>query len=644
MEFILIGQPNCGKSTIFNEAAGYQTIASNFPGASMQYTRSEIELHGERITLVDLPGVYSSQTTDDAELESVKYVRNLSDDAVLINVIDASVLSRSLELTIQLTSINIPMVIMLNMMDEAEYKGLQIDADKLGDIFGVPVIPAVGKKGKGVFETFNKAYEVLEKHSLPKKLTFSSDVEQILAKVENVLDNTGRQMKWSNRFIALKLLENDELLIPEINDFFGNDVFEECFNIINGFNKESEKSTEFLIHSARHDLAFRIFENVVDFAGDSVRDIRGKLDDLLMHPVYGYIFLAGILYLIFSLIFTIGNLLEPIFLENFDAISAYLVNRFGENTLTYSILNGFVDGFGGGIGIVIPYLLPFFICLAFLEDTGYLARIAYLIDNLMHQIGLHGLSVIPMILGYGCTVPGILATRILRSPTDKFITATLTTLVPCSARMTVIFGLVGFFISIKAAILIYVLNIIVLGITGKIMSKVIGDVSPGMILEIPRYTVPSLRVLLSKTWFRMREFVVVAWPLLIVGSIVLEVINYYDLSFYINDFMSPFTAGILGLPSAIGITLLFGIMRKELALVLLFSAIGTNNVLEVLTIAQVFSFTIFITFYVPCLATIAALAKELSMKKALSISMFSTAIAVVLAVLFRFVTPVFTSL
>lgn len=644
MEFILIGQPNSGKSTIFNEAAGYQTIASNFPGASMQYTRSEIELHGERITLVDLPGVYSSQTTDDAELLSVKYVRNLPEESVLINVIDASVLSRSLELTIQLASLDIPMVIMLNMMDEAEHKGLKIDIAKLSDKIGAPVIPAVGKKGKGVFETFNKAYEVLVNHSSPKNLSFSKEVEKTLSSVEEILNKTGKKMKWSNRFIALKILENDELLLPEINEHFGNEVFEECFTIINEYYKENEKSTEFMIHSARHDLAFRVFEEVVEFSGDSVRDIRGKLDDMLMHPVYGYIFLVAILYMIFTIIFSIGNLLEPVFLENFEAISTYLAQQFGESTLIYSILNGFLDGFGGGIGIVIPYLLPFFICLAFLEDTGYLARIAYLIDNLMHQIGLHGLSVIPMILGYGCTVPGILATRILRSPTDKFITATLTTLVPCSARMTVIFGLVGFFISIEAAILIYVLNIIVLGITGKIMSKVMGDVSPGMILEIPRYSIPSPRVLLSKTWFRMREFVIVAWPLLIVGSIVLEVINYYELSGYINNFMSPFTTGILGLPAAVGITLLFGIMRKELALVLLFSALGTNNVVEVLSMAQILSFTIFITFYIPCLATIAALAKELSMKRALAITTFSTVIAVVLAVMFRFITPVFTSI
>lgn len=644
MEFILIGQPNCGKSTIFNEAAGYKTIASNFPGASIQYTKSEIDLHGKRIGLVDLPGVYSSQTTDDAELLSVKYVREIIDEAVLINVIDASVLARSLELTIQLTTLKIPMVVSLNMMDEAETKGMTIDVDKLSKTLGVPVIPTIGRKGKGVLETFEKALEVFEKNITPKSLPFNKETETILDEVEALLAGSGKAMKWNNRFLALKLLERDQLLEPLINDVFGNDLFEQCYQVIREYGKKIDKDPEFLVHSSRHDLAFRIFEDVVSFNKESVRDIRSRIDDFLMHPVYGYLFLGIILYLVFYIIFSVGNFLEPIFLENFEILSAYLAGRFGENTLTFAILNGFVDGFGGGIGIVIPYLAPFFICLAFLEDTGYLARIAYLIDNLMHQIGLHGLSVIPMILGYGCTVPGILATRILRSPTDKFITATLTTLVPCSARMTLIFGLVGFFISIKAAIFIYVLNIIVLGITGKVMSKVMGDISPGMILEIPRYHLPGIKVLWAKTWFRLKEFVIVAWPLLIVGSIILEIINYYEWAGIINDIMAPFTTGILGLPAVVGITLLFGIMRKELALILLFSALGTNNVLEVLSLTQILSFTIFVTFYIPCLATIAALAKELSWSKALSISMLTAGIAVFLAVVIRFTAPIFLSI
>lgn len=644
MEFILTGQPNCGKSTIFNEIAGYKTIASNFPGATVQYTKSEIDFKGRRIGITDLPGLYSSQTMDEAELQSIAYIRNAGDDVVIINVIDASVLARSLELTIQLATMNLPMVVCLNMMDEAKAKGITIDVEKLSEKLGVPVIPTVGKKGKGIYETFDAACEVFVSGTRPNKPEFNKDTENLLTTIANLLAEAGLKTKWDYRFLALKMLEKDEMLYPVINDLTGNELFEKIYNEIRKFERKQEKESEFMVSAARHDLAFRIFKETTKLAEEPVTDFRTRLDNILMHPFYGYISLAVILVLIFQIIFTVGNLLEPLFLDYMAMINNYIAGQYGADSLTYAILSGFVEGFGGGIGIVIPYLLPFFICLAFLEDSGYLARVAYLIDNLMHQIGLHGLSVIPMILGYGCTVPGILATRILRSPRDKFITATLTTLVPCSARMTLIFGLVGFFISIKAAILIYVLNIIVLGITGKFLSKVLGDSSPGMILEIPKYHLPDIKVVFTKTWFRLKEFLVVAWPLLVLGSIVLEVINYYDLTGVVNQYMEPFTSGVLGLPAVLGITLIFGIMRKELALILLFSALGTHEVLQVMSFTQILSFTIFVTFYVPCLATIAALARELSWGKALGISGITAGIALVLAVMVRLVVPIIPGL
>lgn len=246
-----------------------------------------------------------------------------------------------------------------------------------------------------------------------------------------------------------------------------------------------------------------------------------------------------------------------------------------------------------------------------------------------------------MILGYGCTVPGILATRILKSPRDRFITSTLTTLIPCSARMTIIFGIVGFFISMKAAVAIYVINLIIIGITGKIMSKAMPEVSPGMILEIPKYHLPGFKVILKKSWFRLKEFVVIAWPLLIAGSIVLEVIHFYHLSDIVNNLLAPFTQGVLGLPVAVGVTLLFGIMRKELALILLFTAMGTNNLISVMTETQLFNFTIFVTFYIPCLATFAALSKELSWGKAFFITGITTSVAVILVLMVRFVSFIF---
>ena len=635
MQIILVGQPNCGKSTIFNHVVGYKAVVANFPGATVKYTKGNIELGNQKIEVVDLPGTYSSQTTDEAELVAIDYLRNHSNDSILINVIDASVLSRSLQLTIQLASLQMPMIIALNMIDEAENKGISINKKGLEEIFNVPVIETIGRKGVGVYELFSKAKEVYELKIIPTNTLFDDKTESLISSIENILLESNADLRWYPRFNALKLIEKDPLLADEYKIKIIEEKYAKINELISTAEKELKKPSELISSSARIESAYRIFEKVAKVKSLEKIDIRKRIDDLLMHPIFGYIFMIGILALMFVSIFKFGNAVEPLFLDSFDLVNNYILETFSDNQLLASILIGIVSGVGGGIGIVIPFLLPFFIFLSFLEDTGYLARIAFLVDNLMHKIGLHGLSIVPIILGYGCTVPGILATRILKSKRDKFITATLTTLIPCSAKMTVIFGLVGFFISMKAAVIIYLLNILIVGITGKFLSKVLPEVSPGLILEIPKYHMPSYSTVSNKTWFRLKEFVVIAWPLLVAGSVILELITHFDWAGNINHFLEPFTSGLLGLPTVVGITLLFGIMRKELALILLFAALGTRDVLSVMTLTQVFSFTIFVTFYVPCIATIAALARELNWKNAVLISGITAVIAILLSVSLR---------
>ncbi len=641
MEFILVGQPNCGKSTIFNEVVGYKSVASNFPGITVKYTKSHIELENQKISVIDIPGTYSLQTSDEAELAATKYILNVPEDAVIINILDASVLSRSLELTLQLMELQKPMVVALNMIDEADRKGIKIDSEKLSKIIGVPVIKTNGRKGKGIFQLFKQALLAGKEKTKPSIIKGPANIENFSESMLKIMKEKRVPERWNYRFMTLKLLEKDESIIIFLDDYFKKRDWEFINEKVKKIENIPQRNSEFIVSSIRHNMAFQIFENVAKVERSIKKDIRDKLDNLFMHPFLGYVFLISILYMTFWLIFTIGGICEPLFLDNFEKLSNLLSTKFADIPFLLSFLRGFVQGIGGGIGIVIPFLLPFFIMLSLLEDTGYLARVAYLIDNLMHKIGLHGMSVVPMILGYGCTVPGILATRILKSPRDKFITATLTTMIPCSARMTIIFGLVGFFISIKAAILIYIINIIILGFTGKLMSKAMPEVSPGLILEIPKYHLPGVKALFNKTWFRLKEFIYIAWPLLIIGSIILELIEHFNLTNSINSFLSPFTSGILGLPAVVGVTLIFGIMRKELALILLFSALKTKDVLTVMTPAQIYSFTIFATFYIPCIATIAALARELNWKKAGLITGLTFLIAIILAVLVRFIFPIF---
>lgn len=640
MEFILVGQPNSGKSTIFNRVIGYKSEVANFPGVTVSYTRGDIYVNSEKVEVVDIPGTYSLQTSDKSELVAVNYILNAPRDSVIINILDASVLSRSLELTLQLMELRRPMVIVLNMSDEAERKGIKIDAENLSRQTGLPVIKTIATKGEGISDLFKLALNCARENIQPRIIEAPHDVERVVQRLMDLLKKRDLPPKWNHRLLVLKLIEKDPIIKGFLRPHLNKKDWQLIRNQLDSLERLHKRASELVVSSVRHNLAFKIFEEVARVGLPPKKDLREKIDSLLMHPFFGYLFMAAILYVTFTFVFSIGDLVEPFFSAQVENVLQMVKKWVGGESILFYLASGVVQGFGGGIGIVIPYLLPFFIVFSILEDTGYLARIAYLIDNLMHRIGLHGMSVVPMVLGYGCTVPGIMATRVLKSRRDKLITATLTTMVPCSARMIIIFGVAGA-ISLNAAFLVYVINLVVLGLVGKLMSTAMPEVSPGLLLEIPRYHLPGVRVVMQKTWFRMKEFVMIAWPILIVGSTVLEIIHFFQWFEAINAFLSPFTSGVLGLPAFVGIVFLFGILRKELVLVMLITILGTDDILRVMTATQLYTFTIFSTFYIPCLATFAVLIKELKLKNALLITGMTMLVAVVLSVVIRFIFPLF---
>ena len=635
MKIALMGQPNSGKSTIFNHVAGYKAVTSNFPGKTVEYTLTKFNLFGQVTELVDLPGTYSLTSFDLAELEARKYLLKGNVD-VVINVIDASLLSRSLELTLQLLELKLPMVICLNMIDEAERKGIKIDAEKLSEILGVPVMPTIALKGRGVKELFSIAYKIGEEKRIGKTLNFSKDVEDVVTQLSIQIKKKQIDQEFNvpERFLALKYLENDSYFMENYEEK-NNSLFKKIVHFQNILEETHGRQSDVVISSERHHLSMNIYESVVSLTRPHASAID-YMDNVLMHPFFGYISLGLIFYLFFNLIFSVGKMVEEPLLDYFYRLIPLIEKSINPNTLSFSIISGIIQGLAGGIAIVLPYLFPFLFGLAILEDLGYLPRIAFLLDAFLHKIGLHGKAVIPFILGYGCTVPAIMATRILESSRDRFIASVLATMIPCAARMTIIFALVAFYISPQAALAVYILNIIVIIVSGKILSRLLPEVTPGMILEIPAYHVPSIKVALAKTWLRMKEFIFIAWPLLIVGSTILSLLQYYKADMLINNFFSPLTS-LLGLPLVVGTTLIFGILRKELSMLMLIQAIGTTNVIAVMSTTQIMTFTIFIIFYVPCVATIAVLWKEIGIKRTLFTVAFTFVLAVILATITRFV-------
>ena len=633
MRVVLVGQPNCGKSTIFNYLSGYKTVVSNFPGTTVKYTMSTLYINGYMCECIDLPGTYSLISMDAAEREARKYLLTQPVD-VIVNVIDASLLGRSLELTLELLELNKPIVIALNMVDEAERKGIQIDIEKLSQIFGVPVVRTIAYTGKGLTELVRTALEVYKKKIMGQPIYLSKDVEEIVVKLTSKVDKIARTLNLSPRFLALKLLEKD----PEFEKTLKNSA-PFLLSFVNKMQKYLEQThgrpSDVVISSEKHALAMNIYEAVVEVLRSPKHDIRDKIDDVLMHKIWGYIFLALIFYLFFTLVFKIGSYIETPLTNILDQ-SLIKIQRFiSPSSFLYVIIEGGIQGIAGGIAIVLPYLTPFLIGLAILEDSGYLPRVAFLLDTFMHRLGLHGKSVIPFLLGYGCSVPAVMATRILESERDRVITAILATLIPCSARTVIIMGLVFYYLGPNYAFGIYILNLLVVGLAGKVLTKMYPEVTPGLLLEVPNYHIPSYKTVWIKSWYRLKEFIVIAWPILIVGSIVLGILQFFQLDKIINTLCLPITIP-LALPPEVGTTLIFGILRKELSLIMLLQALGTKDILTVMNKGQILTFTIFVVFYIPCAATIAALWREIGGKKTGLAIIFSVMIAFTVAILFRF--------
>ncbi len=626
-EIVLIGQPNCGKSTIFNSVAGYRSISTNFPGATVEYTRSHVAVHGRKCNLVDLPGIYSLIAMDRAAEESKKYVLNENID-VIINVVDASILSRSLELTLQLLELNIPMVLCLNMMDEAQRKGVEIDVEKLSETLNIPIIPTVGSKGQGLDGLFNAAFNVIKKGETVSPPRMSRHVEEKIAELSKLIRPTDLiDGKYNQRLLAIKLLEDD----PYFQNLYApnSEVKDRIESIQHELFHEHGTSADSVISAERHNLAMRLFESVATLKHPR-RKWTDYLDNILMHPVWGYAFMLAILLLYFNAIFKFGAWVETPLMQVLDSSIRVITAGMEQNSFLYQMAFAGLQGIAGGIAIVLPYLIPFLIGMAFIEDIGYLPRIAFLMDSFMHKIGLHGTAVIPGMLGYGCSVPAIMATRILSSPRDRFIASVVAVLIPCSARMVVIMGLVGYYLGGTAAFGIYLLNAVVVSILGAILSKLTPEDIPGMILEIPAYHRPKLNIILAKTWLRLKDFIIIAWPLLVLGSMILGVLEWYNLDYLINQITRPITH-ILDLPREVGSTLIFGILRKELSLLMLFQALGTQDIITVMSHTQILTFTLFVVFYIPCLATLGIMGKEIGWKNTLIATLVTFVLALVIA-------------
>jgi ferrous iron transport protein B len=628
MKFILAGQPNSGKSTIFNAVAGYRSATANFPGSSVSYTTSRALILGREVEIVDLPGVYSLTSTVADAGQAESYLLDQDYD-LIIDVVDASRLGRSLELTLQLLELRRPMIVALNMMDEAERRGVTIDVEELSRQLGAPVVPTIARRGQGLRPLFRTALQKAHLGELAMPLCLDREVERAIGSVEQMLESEGVDPGVPLRFASGKLLEGDAHFVDVIYGWYPQ-LEDQVAPVVAELEDAHGWTADQVVSGGRHAVAHDIEESVATISRPEL-GLRERLDRLLLGPWTGGPLLLVILAGLFWMVFGVGQRIEAPLLVLFDQLNAVVAARFEPGSLASTVVHGVVMGLAGGVAIVLPYLVPFLIGLATLEDTGYLPRLAYILDNFMHRIGLHGKSVLPLILGYGCSVPAIMSTRILESTRDRRITAALASFIPCSARTVVIFGLVAAFMGPLWALLIYLLNIFVVVVLGTVLGRKLRGNSPGLILEIPELSLPDAKTLAAKTWLTLREFITIAWPLLVVSSVVLGLLEWIEAHDAINNMLAPLTVTVLGLPAAVGMTLVFGVLRKELTMVMLVQALGTTHLDTVMSVGQMMTFTLFVVFYVPCVATVAVMAKEMGWRDTAWISGLTIVVATAIA-------------
>ena len=623
----LAGNANVGKSVIFNHLTGLHQHIGNWPGKTVEKAEGTLHFKGHTIDVVDLPGIYSLSTFSIEELISREYIAVENPDLV-INVVDASVLERNLFFTLQLVELETPIVIALNQMDMAKKKGIKIDQEKMEKILGVPVVPTVATSRAGIYELMQTSVDVVEKSvGKPTKIRYGEELETRIQKLSEIVSKL--QLPYPARWAAIKLLEEDEQIEGRIRQLDPKIV-----SAARKLAKEIERihghSCSTVITSERYEIAGRIAREVQEIVPPTKLPMRERLHALTTDRILGYPVMVGVILSVFFGIFSFGDYTSQLLGTVFENFYSVYESVFGTGILATLIWGGIIEGLIAGITIALPYLIPFYLMLYFLEDSGYLSRIAFLMDNLMHKIGLHGKAFIPAMLGFGCNVPACLGCRIMETERERLLATFVVTLVPCAATSVIILGLVGAYVGFEWALLLYVIDLLIIFVLGRIAFKVLPGESTGLIMEMHDYRTPHLKTVVKQTWFRLKEFVIMAFPLIIAGSFIIKLIDILGFLEPIADVLSPVTVVWLGLPAITGITLIFGVLRKELTLLMLATLFETADFATVVGFGsvQMIVFTLVAMLYIPCVATIAALIKEQGWRRALFITVFEIAFAI----------------
>ena len=621
MEIALAGNPNVGKSVIFSKLTGVGVVSANYPGTTVEYVEGKARLGRILIDVIDLPGTYSLSGNTEDERVATDLLLTRKPDAVVV-VADATRLERSLVLLFELIESGHKVVLALNMYDLAKKTGLAIDFEELERILMIPVVPTVAIRDEGMDALLDAAVRLRPRSRF--SVRYDSHTEQMISELTAMLHQEDWRLPL--RAVSIRALMGDRRILQRLD----KDTINAVGSLAEEFEVQHGESIVVHIQRDRFGEAGRIANETVR-QREPAEMKESWVSDLTIRPITGLPILALVLAGVFTILVFGGGFIEGVLVGSYEDLARGFFDDLKletENVVVQGALEGIYISIEAMLAIVVPYILVFYIMLSLLEDTGYLVRVVSMLDGLMHRIGLHGRAIIPMVVGYGCNVPAILATRAMGSKRERLILATLITLaVPCSAQTAIIIGTVGNYAGPAWALLIFVVLLSLLVSLGFVMHRVIRFEPSHLFLEIPELRWPALGPTLSKTGLRIGEFLTIAFPLLLAGSIALEILMVEGVLDKIVEPSEPFMMGVLGLPAVTVIALVFGILRKEMALQMLMVLFGTSNLALALTNEQMFVFALVMAIFMPCLAAIAVFIKEFGLKSTAAITASSIALA-----------------
>ena len=650
----LIGNPNCGKTSLFNYASGAHGRVGNYSGVTVDASEAHASMFGYEFNLIDLPGTYSLSCYSPEELYVRKYLREQMPD-VVINVIDASNLERNLYLTTQLVDMDLRVVGALNMYDEFERRGDHVDLKTLSTLFGMPMVPTSFKSGMGVKELFRAVIQVYEGRSREARhlhINYGHEIENGIKGIQKWLKvNDGAPVEesvlpasLSTRYLSIKLLEGD----AEVEGVFSRHLLP---STIDRIRQAREKAAARVLEETGDDAETAIMDAKYGFINGALTEARYRtgtkedtylvthtIDRVLSSKFFGFPIFFAILFVMFQTTFALGQ--YP--MDWIDAGVEWLGEWIGATLEEGPLRSMLVDGVIGGVGAVIvflPQILILYLFISFMEDSGYMARAAFIMDRLMHKMGLHGKSFIPLIMGFGCNVPAVMATRTVESRRSRLITMLVLPFMSCSARLPIYIMVTGIFFTARwrslVMISLYAVGIVVAVIVSKILSKYVikGEDTP-FVMELPPYRWPTAKATMRHTWEKGKEYLKKMGGIILVASVIVWALGYFgtmgvapsmeqSLIGSIGRMVEPLFS-LQGFDWKLDVSLIAGVGAKEIVA----STIGVLGGLESITPLAAYCYLLFVLLYFPCIATIAAIKNETgSWRWAIVAACYTTAVA-----------------